>query len=405
MATNERVLFVHAHPDDETIDTGGTLATLVDLGAQVTVLTCTRGERGEVIPADLQSALESPATLAALRMRELTAAMAILGVTDHRYLGDDTARWSGTDERDYLDSGMRWGKHGAEATGENDPAALVSADFSDVTSDIASVVIAVSPDAIVSYDDRGGYGHPDHIRAHDAARRAADVYGVPFFSVLPVASERSTAGSIPPPDARTISLDVQPVLDRKRAALGAYRSQLGLDGDTIVFSGGQRQPITTVERYVLVEPLGEQPVAFADQHPASRFSVAVLAGIIGVVFGSLLSVYNQSTALVAGQQIWIGPIVAIAITALLFVGLRLAFGSRIVTGFAAVPMIVIVGLLSILSAGGSEIVPWNGPGILWQLSPTVVGLAVILWPNRRSRVHRNSPARISEAQSKGPQQP
>jgi N-acetyl-1-D-myo-inositol-2-amino-2-deoxy-alpha-D-glucopyranoside deacetylase len=395
MAIVERVLFVHAHPDDETIDTGGTLATLIDRGAQVTVLTCTRGERGEVIPADLKPALESPAALAALRMRELDAAMKILGVTDHRYLGDDTARWSGTAQREYVDSGMRWGKRGAEATGDADSASLVSADFSEMTSDIASVVISVSPDAIVSYDDRGGYGHPDHIRAHDAARRAADVYGVPFYTVLPVASEPSAAGSNPPADSRTVSVDVGPVLDRKRAALGAYRSQLSLDGDTIVFSGGQRQPITTIERYFLVEPRPEQPIAFSDQHPGSRFTVAVLAGIIGVVFGSLLSVYNQSTTLIAGQPIWIGPIVAILVTAGLFAGLRLAFGSRIVTGFAAVPMIVIVGLLSILSAGGSEIVPWNGPGILWQLSPTIIGLAVILWPNRRSRERRNSPARIT----------
>jgi N-acetyl-1-D-myo-inositol-2-amino-2-deoxy-alpha-D-glucopyranoside deacetylase len=263
----------------------------------------------------------------------------------------------------------------------------------------------VAPDAIVSYDDRGGYGHPDHIRAHDAARRAADVYGVPFYSVLPVASERSTAGSIPPADARLISVDVEPVLDRKRAALGAYRSQLTLDGDTIVFSGGQRQPITRVERFVLVQPEADAPVPFAEQHAGARFSVAVLAGIIGVVFGSLLSVYNQSTTSIAGQPIWIGPIVAILITAVLFVGLRLAFGARIVTGFAAVPMIVIVGLLSILSAGGSEIVPWNGPGILWQVSPTIIALVVILWPNRRSQARRFPPTRIAEAQSKGPQQP
>src|ERR1700710_2305753 len=164
MANAERVLFVHAHPDDETIETGGTIATLVDRGSQVTVVTATRGERGEVIPEDLQHMLESPEALASHRETELDAAMKILGVTDHRYLGDDNARWSGQSTRAYVDSGMRWGKHGAEATADAGPTSLAAAEFAEVTSDIASVLIAVGPDAVVSYDERGGYGHPDHVR-------------------------------------------------------------------------------------------------------------------------------------------------------------------------------------------------------------------------------------------------
>src|SRR3984957_1317473 len=113
MARAERVLFVHAHPDDETLETGGTIAALVDRGAKVTVLTCTRGERGEIIPDDLRPALESKAAMAKLREAELAAAMKILGVTDHRYLGDRNARWSGAADRVYVDSGMSWGKPGA----------------------------------------------------------------------------------------------------------------------------------------------------------------------------------------------------------------------------------------------------------------------------------------------------
>ncbi|HEY5231597.1 MAG TPA: PIG-L family deacetylase, partial [Galbitalea sp.] len=185
MVDAERVLFVHAHPDDETIDTGGTIARLVVSGAQVTVLTCTRGERGEVIPADLQSALKSPSAMAKLRNAELQQAMKALGVTDHRYLGDANARWSSGGPRTYLDSGMQWGSDGAEATGEVDPTTLTGAEFREVASDVAAVVLELLPSAVVSYDERGGYGHPDHVRAHDAARRAAQVYGVPFYSVLP----------------------------------------------------------------------------------------------------------------------------------------------------------------------------------------------------------------------------
>jgi N-acetyl-1-D-myo-inositol-2-amino-2-deoxy-alpha-D-glucopyranoside deacetylase len=396
MANAERVLFVHAHPDDETIDTGGTIATLVDRGAQVTVLTATRGERGEVIPDDLKPALESHAALAVLRETELDAAMKILGVTDHRYLGSASARWSGQADRNYVDSGMRWGKRGAEPAGEADPATLTAADLADVTSDIASVVIAVGPDAVISYDERGGYGHPDHIRVHDAARRAADIYGVPFYSVLPERAEGTGRRDETP----TISVDVSPVLERKRRALSAYRSQLSLDGDTIVLSGGQRIPIGSVERFTLRDPESDDPVAFSDQHPAARFIVAVLAAVIGVAFGALLSVYNQSTTRIAGQDIWVGVIVAVLIVAALFAGFRLVFGTRVVPGFAAVGMIVIVGILSILGPGGSVVIPWNGPGIVWQIAPTIIGIVVLVWPQGV----RSRPGKIASTPLKGLQQ-
>src|ERR1700712_2147540 len=99
----ERVLFVHAHPDDETISTGGTIATLIDAGASVTVLTCTRGERGEVVPNELKH-LEGSTALAAWRAGELAHAMTVLGVTAHRYLGANNARWAGRPSRLYRDS-------------------------------------------------------------------------------------------------------------------------------------------------------------------------------------------------------------------------------------------------------------------------------------------------------------
>jgi N-acetyl-1-D-myo-inositol-2-amino-2-deoxy-alpha-D-glucopyranoside deacetylase len=378
MVDAERVLFVHAHPDDETIDTGGTIARLLESGAQVTVLTCTRGERGEVIPDDLQSALKSPAAMAKLRDAELQQAMKALGVTDHRYLGDGNARWSGSVPRTYLDSGMQWGSDGAEPTGEADPATLTGAEFREVASDVAAVVLELLPSAVVSYDERGGYGHPDHIRAHDAARRAAQVYGVPFYSVLP-------AGTPPRGTAVDVAVDVTPVLDRKRNALAAYRSQLTLDGDSIVFSGGQRQRMTTLERYSRAPDPSSDPVPFADQHPAARFLAAVLAGVIGVALGALLTVYNQFTATIAGQLIWVGLILAVVVVATLLSGFRLVFGTRIVPAFAAAGMIVVVGLFSIPVSGATPLILPSGPGLLWELAPTVIAFVVLVWPRALPR--------------------
>jgi N-acetyl-1-D-myo-inositol-2-amino-2-deoxy-alpha-D-glucopyranoside deacetylase len=396
MADAERVLFVHAHPDDETIETGGTIVTLLERGAEVTVLTCTRGERGEVIPSDLKPALKSPTAMATLRDSELRQAMTILGVRDHRYLGDENARWSGRVPRTYLDSGMRWGLEGAEPSDQADPASLASADFGEVAADVAAVVQELMPSAVVSYDEHGGYGHPDHIRAHDAARRAADVYGVPFYSVL-----AGVAPSLPV----DVAVDVTPVLDRKRNALAAYRSQLSLDGDAIVFSGGQRQPITVLERFSRLPDAGAEPVPFAEQNPIARFLVAVLAALVGIAIGALLTVYNQLTVNVAGQPIWVGLILAVAVVTGIFVGFRLAFETRIVPAFAAGGMIVVVGILSLPGTSGTPLILSSGPGLLWELTPTVIAFVALVWPRsgKRRPGKIRDPAQGVARSPKGPQ--
>jgi N-acetyl-1-D-myo-inositol-2-amino-2-deoxy-alpha-D-glucopyranoside deacetylase len=379
----ERVLFVHAHPDDETIDTGGTIATLLDRGAFVTVLTCTRGERGEIIPADLQGALESPEKLAALRTGELNAAMAALGVTDHRYLGDANAHWSDRPTRHYQDSGMQWGAAGAEATPDLDPGSLAGAEFADVAADIAAVILDVRPTVLVSYDERGGYGHPDHVRVAQAALRAAQVYEVPYYAI-------NSAGEL--------TVDVSAVLGRKRSALAAYRSQLTIDGDSMVYPGGQRLPITTVERYSLIEDRTGQPVPFAQQHPLARFVAAVLGGVIGIAFGAIITVYNQVTVPIAGHPIWLGAIVGAAIAAATFLGFRLAFATRVVPAFAALGMIAFVTVFAFPSAGGSQLIPQNGPGILWEIAPVALAIVVLAWPQAR----RRKPGKIVVQPVKGP---
>jgi N-acetyl-1-D-myo-inositol-2-amino-2-deoxy-alpha-D-glucopyranoside deacetylase len=403
MVHAERILFVHAHPDDETIDTGGTIATLVEAGAEVTVLTCTRGERGEVIPPDLKSALESSATIAALRDSELQRAMTILGVSDHRYLGDETARWRGREPRTYLDSGMRWGADGAEAVTPADPESLAEAEFGEVAADVAAVVLEVMPSAVVSYDERGGYGHPDHVRAHEAARRAADVYGVPFYAVLP--SGVPPAGGPAPAAIVDVAVDVSPVLERKREALAAYRSQLRIDGGSIVLSGGQRQPITTVERFSRVPDPSAEPVAFSDQHQLARILISVIAGVIGVALGALLTVYNQFTVTIGGQPIWAGVILSVVVVGAVLAGFRLAFETRVVPAVAAVGMIVVVALYSIPFSSGSPLIIPSGPGLVWEFAPTVIAFVVLVWP----RASKRQPGKIeNQAQGlagsvKGPQ--
>ncbi|HEY7360661.1 MAG TPA: N-acetyl-1-D-myo-inositol-2-amino-2-deoxy-alpha-D-glucopyranoside deacetylase [Streptosporangiaceae bacterium] len=153
---SRRLLLVHAHPDDESIGTGATMAAYAAQGARVTLVTCTRGELGEIIPPEL-AYLGTGDRLAEYRAGELAAACAALGVTDHRFLGGP-GRWR--------DSGMMG------LPSNRAPGCFWRADAGQAAAELAAVIREVAPQVIITYDAHGYYGHPDHIQAHRVTRRA-----------------------------------------------------------------------------------------------------------------------------------------------------------------------------------------------------------------------------------------
>lgn len=158
-----RYLFVHAHPDDETLATGVALSTLVRQGHDVHVLTCTLGEEGEVIPEHLRHlAADADDALGPHRRQELRAAMARLGVHEH-VLGEDRSSRSGSA---YRDSGM------ADTPANADPRSWVAADEAAAVGVIAAHLQELQPDVVVTYDEHGGYLHPDHVAVHRRVRAA-----------------------------------------------------------------------------------------------------------------------------------------------------------------------------------------------------------------------------------------
>ncbi len=232
------ILLLHAHPDDETLATGGLMARLVAEGVRVVLVTGTRGERGEVVPGPLKQ-LEGTAELAPARVEELAAAMAELHVTDHRFLGEADARAEGLAPRSYSDSGMRWGASGsAEPDADAPPESLSLAPLDDIVADVLAVVADAHPHVIVSYDEHGGYGHPDHIRMHEAAVAVSRATGITLYTV--VADSGAAIGD-------DIAVPLGPYREAKFRALAAHRTQLTVDGDDVVLSGGQRHSLPTVE--------------------------------------------------------------------------------------------------------------------------------------------------------------
>jgi LmbE family N-acetylglucosaminyl deacetylase len=155
------LMTVHAHPDDETIGTGGVMAKAVAAGHRVILVSGTRGEQGEIVVKAMDTP-ENHRRLGELRAAELEAAMAELGVTEWENLG-------------YRDSDMM----GRE--GNRDPRTFWQADLDEAAGRLTWLVRRYRPDVMTTYNSFGGYGHPDHIRTHDVAVRAFARAGEPAW--------------------------------------------------------------------------------------------------------------------------------------------------------------------------------------------------------------------------------
>src|SRR6185436_13152798 len=146
---DQRLLLVHAHPDDETIGQGATMAKYVARGTQVTLVTCTLGEEGEVLVPDLEH------------------------LTYHRFLGGAGR---------FRDSGMVWAPEGHAAAGEDvKDGTFWRADLLEAADLLVEIIREVKPQVMVTYDQFGGYGHPDHIQAHRVATYATSLAAVPSY--------------------------------------------------------------------------------------------------------------------------------------------------------------------------------------------------------------------------------
>lgn len=229
-------VFFHAHPDDEAISTGGTMALAADAGHRVVLVVATLGEEGEV--AD--GFLEAGERLEERRVAETRAAADILGVARVEFLG-------------YRDSGMM-GRPANDHSG-----AFWRADVDGAAARVAAILSEERADVVTVYDANGGYGHPDHIQVHRVGHRAATIAGIPrvfeatmnrdeIRRLMEQARERGadlqepdgeeSPGEVGAPDADiTTAVDVVAVLDRKRQAMRAHASQIPEDSWFLTLPG------------------------------------------------------------------------------------------------------------------------------------------------------------------------
>lgn len=287
----QRLLLVHAHPDDETIGNGATMAKYVAEGRQVTCVTCTAGEMGEILVPDLAHlAADQEDGLGEHRRTEIEDAMAALGVADHRWLGGFGR---------FRDSGMKWHEAGhAIAADETDERAFANADLTVAADELVQIIREVRPQVMATYDQFGGYGHPDHIQAHRVATYAAHLAAVPsyrpelgeawdiakiYWNAMSESKMREglrrlrDAGEdtffegmdpdgpmphfVTADEHLSCAVDATDFVDRKMAAMKAYPTQIQLDGPFFALSNNVGDTAWGVEYYRLAKgalgPLGE----------------------------------------------------------------------------------------------------------------------------------------------------
>lgn len=227
MPSELTIMAVHAHPDDEVISTGGLFARYAEEGIRTVLVTCTNGEQGDgpdgVKPGE---AGHDPAAVREQRLAELRESVALLGIQHVELLG-------------YQDSGMEgWNTN-------HDPSAFWNTPVDQAAAKLAKLIEHYRPQVIVTYDENGNYGHPDHIQANRIALAATASTGIPdklYYAAIPRESAREMfesfkatgmdLGDFEPPEdfgtpmaEITAAVDVAPYVRRKVKALEAHGSQ------------------------------------------------------------------------------------------------------------------------------------------------------------------------------------
>ncbi|MCX6449548.1 MAG: N-acetyl-1-D-myo-inositol-2-amino-2-deoxy-alpha-D-glucopyranoside deacetylase [Actinobacteria bacterium] len=270
--TSKRLLLVHAHPDDETIGNGVTMAKYATAGAQVTLVTCTRGEEGEVLVSDLANlASDKDDKLGEQRIIELTNAMNELGIKDFRFLGAPDKKWR--------DSGMM-------GTPQNDRSDVFwQTDLDEASLELVKIILEIKPQVLITYDEFGGYGHPDHIKAHRVAMRAAELaadqgwqiskiyWNTMPRSVIQMGIEKmkevgsdffgaESADDLPfakPDELVTTVVNAPEFVPQKLAAMKAHATQISVDGPFFALSNNLGLSVWGDEYYTLAKGVAAAP--------------------------------------------------------------------------------------------------------------------------------------------------
>ncbi|MEO0048698.1 MAG: hypothetical protein RL556_30 [Actinomycetota bacterium] len=359
--TPKRILLVHAHPDDESLFTGHVIADAIARGAEVFVLTLTRGERGKMKLADLKALEGKYAAMGAFRTNELHNALKEFespsGNVQHAFAGT----------RAYLDSGVRLGAFGKPTRKRVlDEMSLMAVSTAVIADDILQLMNSFRPDAVITYNRNGGYGHPDHKKAFEATSMALRMYSkgrasrAPKFWVIAEPGERAEVlvGS-----AQTAKV--------KKRALEAHASQVGIGVETYWIVEGKEI------RYDAPERLRRASSSYWNVlKPILLSTWAVPVGVLISLAGTMLHLTRA-----IGSKAPIGLIVGLLLVGVVALALRVLRRSRgALYLFAASFFTTLWYLIQLQTSGGEQ--PFSGDmSTYWIWGSSIVLALIIVFPN------------------------
>ncbi|MEY4554644.1 MAG: hypothetical protein RL197_1071 [Actinomycetota bacterium] len=363
----KRLLVVHAHPDDESLFTGHVIADAVASKAEVMVLTLTRGERGRMKLEELKSLEGNLPSMGAFRAGELGNALRALGVRQHRFAGT----------RAYQDSGFRINALGKPTRVKRpDELSLVAVHVAVIADDIYSVIKDFKPDAVVTYNRKGGFGHPDHKMAHEgtamALRRIAKENSrrAPEFWVI---AERGERADVSIGNAKTAQI--------KKDALSAHASQIAVGPETYSITNGKEFRYDQPER---LRRSSIRPLRWLKPALIAIWSLPL--GVVAAIAGTMLHTIRASNS----EQWAIGLWISLGIVWSLAIALRLLRNSRGALYLMTLSLWGTLLWLSMRPGGGSVAILDNEIGNWWAYGSVIGCAVVILFPKIRPGVWRKS---------------
>lgn len=369
----KRLLLVHAHPDDESLFTGHVIAQAIRAGAEVMVFTLTRGERGRMKLQELKSLEGNLAAMGQFRNNELQNALKALGTESNPV----KHAFAGT--RAYLDSGLRINSMGRPAKRRNlDEMALVSVSTTVIADDIERVMNSFKPDAVVTYNRKGGFGHPDHKRAFEATSMAIRHYSranksrKPQFWVIAEPRERFD-----------VSIGGDSTAAIKKAALEAHASQVLIGAETYSLVEGRPFRYNNPERLRRVAPSKWLVI--------KPWLKAVWGLPLGVGIAILGTMLHQNTLNTSDGQA-IGLAIALSMVGIVSLSLRFFRNSAGALYLYALGFLVTISQLGQRqdATGGEIFIPANTNGMWWTYGSTVIIAIIVLFPRLRRATWKTS---------------
>jgi N-acetyl-1-D-myo-inositol-2-amino-2-deoxy-alpha-D-glucopyranoside deacetylase len=363
----KRLLVVHAHPDDESLFTGHVIADAVASKAEVMVLTLTRGERGRMKLEELKSLEGNLPSMGAFRAGELSNALRALGVRQHRFAGT----------RAYQDSGFRINAMGKPTRVKRpDELSLSAVHVAVIADDIYAVIKDFKPDTVVTYNRKGGFGHPDHKMAHEgtamALRRIAKENSrrAPEFWVIAERGERAD-----------VTIGNEKTAQIKKDALSAHASQIAVGPETYSITNGKEFRYDQPER---LRRSSIRPLRWLKPALIAIWSLPL--GVVAAIAGTMLHTIRASNS-----EHWaIGLWISLGIVWSLALALRLLRNSRGALYLMTLSLWGTLLWLSMRQGGGSVAILNNEIGNWWAYGSVIGCAVVILFPKIRPGVWRKS---------------